>query len=128
MLVMCYSGKTHKTLTSNMQEVIKTAWPGALVDAETLQYELWGEVKYPADCKVITHEPDSFNRGGITVTFGGEKTNNGANMAIVIALPDGVRRLEWYKVTKEFDTQRISTIIHYLPDNMKEEWLSNFPD
>ena len=49
-------------------------------------------------------------------------------MAIVVALPDGIRRLEWYKVTEDFDVQPISTIIHYLPENMKEEWLSNFPE
>ena len=111
-----------------MQEVIKSAWPGALVDAETLQYELWGENKQPRECQVVVHDPDSFNRGGITVTFGKAKTHNGANMAIVIALPDGMRRLEWYRVTDDFDVQPISTIIHFLPENMKEEWLSNFPE
>ena len=111
-----------------MQELINTAWPGALVDAETLQYELWGECKQPQDCRVVVHEPDSFNRGGITVTFGSQKTHNGANMARVIALPDGMRRLEWYRVTDNFDIQPISTIIHFLPENMKEEWLSNFPE
>lgn len=30
-----------------MQDLIKTARPGALVDAEILQYELWGECKQP---------------------------------------------------------------------------------
>ena len=58
----------------------------ALVDAETLQYELWGECKQPRECQVVVHEPHSFNRGGITVTFGNQKTHNGANMAIEIAL------------------------------------------
>ena len=111
-----------------MQELIKTAWPGALVDAETLQYELWGESKQPKESQVIVHEPDSFNRGGITVTFGSIQTHNGANMARVIALPDGLRKLEWYRVTKDFDVQPISTIIHHFPENMKEEWLSNFPE
>ena len=55
-----------------MQDLIKPAWPGALVDAETLQYELWGECKQPQECQVVVHEPDSFNRGGITVTFGSQ--------------------------------------------------------
>jgi hypothetical protein len=49
-------------------------------------------------------------------------------MARVIALPDGLRKLEWYRVTKDFDIQPISTIIHHFPENMKEEWLSNFPE
>ena len=111
-----------------MQEVIKIAWPGALVDAETLQYELWGECKQPRECQIVVHEADSFNRGGITITFGSVKTHNGANMAIVVALPDGIRRLEWYRVTDDFDIQPISSVTHYLPDNMKEEWLSNFPE
>ena len=111
-----------------MQELKNTVWPGSLVDAETLQYELWGECQQPRDCQIVVHEEDSFNRGGITITFGGQKTHNGANMAIVIALPDGMRRLEWYRVTDNFDIQPISSIIHFLPENMKEEWLSNFPE
>ncbi len=111
-----------------MQELTRTEWPGALVDAETLQYELWGEAKQPRESQVIVHEPDSFNRGGMTITFGKVKTNNGANMARVIALPDGLRRLEWYRVTDNFDIHPISSIIHFLPENMKEEWLSNFPE
>ena len=49
-------------------------------------------------------------------------------MAIVIALPDGIRRLEWYRVTDDFAIEPISVIIHFLPENMKEEWLSNFPE
>ena len=111
-----------------MLELKNTAWPGALVDAETLQDELWGECKQPQECQVVVHEPHSFNRGGITVTFGNQKTHNGANMAIVIALPDGIRRLEWYRVTDDFAIEPISVIIHFLPENMKEEWLSNFPE